>query len=238
MNPPRRHIATWMLAAFGLLMVSVCLAGNQTVSGALASSIIDQARRYVHDPTTHGSTQQSIWSDTEMLQWVNDGTLDIVARTHCLENTEAETLVADQTDYPLTDPFIVIKYVIFDNSAVDRVYALIKGSPEEIGRTGSSEGGTPTHWAQWENNLIIYPPPDSTAAGKTVTAYVVDRPVDVASGAAILVPAQYDKALVYYVAAQAHAKDGLTQRAAGFMQLYLAELERYKIDFSGQAKSE
>lgn len=229
-----------ILAAFFIVVVvsiytwnGVAQGGNQTTSSTLASSIIDQARKYLGDPTTHGGTQKSIWSDAEMLQWVNDGTLDIVSRTHCLEDTETETLVEGQPAYPLADPFIVIKYVIYnDDSALD------KGSLADFNRVGSASiAGAPSHWCQWENNVVVYPAPDSTAAGNDIVAYVVDRTVDVLSSANVLVPSQYDKALVYYVTAQGWAKDCRMDLMAAFETLYLQELDRYRTDFSAQPSS-
>lgn len=341
-----RYIPAYILIILSLLFAVQAWGGNQTTSSTLASSIIDQARKYLNDSTSYGGTQASIWSDSEMLQWVNDGTLDIVSRTHCLEDTETEVLVENQAIYALGDPFIIVKYVIYNND-----FALDKGSIGEFNRVGSaSVDGAPTHWCMWENNLIVYPAPDSTTvtagsekvldsdftystdwtwgtgwahdatndeadatasdadleqdvsaiAGESyfltwtlknfssgsvqpivggtsgtaktangtyseyilaisngnlkfdataftgsiddasvkkvanITAYVVDRPTDVAGGAAVLVPAQYDKALVYYVVGQAWAKDDRLDQAAAFANLYLQELERYRTDLTAQ----
>lgn len=337
-----------------LLFAAQCFAGSQTTSSTLASAIVDQARKYLNDPSAYGGTQYSIWSDAEMLQWVNDGSLDIVARTHCLEDVETERLIEDQISYPLSDPFIVIKHVIYNND-----YTLKKGTIDEIGRTGSEDRGKgtgetlkPTDWAQWENNVLIYPVPDSTTVaegtekvtdgdftestdwtwgagwahdgdddeadatassadleqdissvpGETyllawtlkndaggsvlpilggtngtskdangtyseyilatdstnlkfdataftgsvddvsvkrvanIAVYVIDRPTAVAADENVLLPAQYDKALVYFVVAQAFAKEGRLNTAAAFLTLYQQELDRFRMDLNIQPK--
>lgn len=210
-----------------VLMVIVAHAGSQTTSSTLASAIITQARSYLNESTA------SFWSDAEMLIWVNNGSLDIVARTHCLEDVEAETLVDGQILYPLADPFIIIKHVIYDDGK-----ALKRGNIQDIGHVEGEDPdaplGEPAYWAQWENNVIVYPAPNSTAAGNSIDVYVVDRPAAVASSATVLVPAQYDKVLVYYVVGQAWAKDGKMGTAGSFAKLYLEELDRFRADFNVQ----
>jgi len=208
--------------------IGIAFAGNQTTSSTDASVIVDQARRYLHDPTTYGGTQQSIWSDTEMLQWCNDGTLDVVSRSHCLEDVEAETLVESQTHYPLADPFIVVKYVLYDD-----VKFLTEGSMagffESLGYASSQDPdaeGEPVYWTMWENDIIVYPSPDATAAGNDVDIYVIDRPATVAYNGDVLVPAQYDKALVYYIVAQGWAKDTRMDLYKIYMAIYQQELDR------------
>jgi hypothetical protein len=330
-----------------LCCVTAAWAGSQTTSSTLASTIITRARYYLNEPTA------SFWSDAELLVYLNDGTLDIAARTHCLEDVETEILVEAQQIYPLGDPFIVVKHVVYNDEK-----ALLKGNIQEIGQVlGSGEGdelGEPAYWAQWENNVIVYPGPDSTCVAEgtdkvtdgifaadtewtwgagwahdatndeadatasdadleqdvsaspnetykvvwtvsnysagSVTAqvggvdgtavsangtnteyikttgignlkfqatgftgtvdtvsvkrvadidvYVVDRPVTVASNENVLVPAQYDRALVYYIVGQALKKDSRVGLSTGYMAEYLAELDRYRQDLNVQPKPE
>jgi len=337
------------------LTIGIAFAGNQTTSSTLASAMVDQARKYLNDPTTYGGTQYGIWSDAEMLQWVNDGTMDIVARSHCLEDVEFETLVESQTNYALSDPFIVVKYVVYNNAKALREGSLA-GYEESLGHAVSQDvdaEGQPVYWTTWENNVIVYPAPNATVvtpgtekvtdgdftestdwtwgagwahdatadeadatassadleqgvsavAGETylltykvknfaggsvlpivggtsgtsrtandtyseyivaadttnlkfdataftgsiddvsvkqaanIAVYVVDKPTVVASGAAVLVPAQYDKALVYYIVAQAWAKDNRMDLAGSFLTLYQQELDRFRGDFNAKEVS-
>ena len=67
-------------------------AESQTTSGTLASTIIDQAREYLGDPTTYGGTQKGPWGDAEMLQYLNDGTMAI-CNLGVFEDIENEILV-------------------------------------------------------------------------------------------------------------------------------------------------
>lgn len=205
-----------------LSFIQLSFAGSQQTSSTLASAIIVNARYYLNESSA------SFWSDAELLVYLNDGTLDIVARTHCLEAIETETLVADTLAYALADSFIVIKAVIYDGSR-----ALTKGSIDGIGDLDPSLG-EPSRWTQWESNVIVYPAPDASAAGNDIDVYTVKRPASVASGAAVLIPAYYDKALTLYIVAQALKRDKRYAESNAVLSEYLAELNRYRVDFSEQ----
>lgn len=227
MQQQRQRIFIWFFVVLLCLLPAWLYSGSQTVSSTLASTIITQVRYYLNESSA------TFWADAELLVFLNDGTLNIVARTHCLEDTEDVTLVTDTTSYALSDPFIIIKHAIY-NSAT----ALKKGSIDDMGRVVGSTSrdalGYPEYWAQWESNIIVYPKPDSDASGNVVTVYVVDRPTAVVAGANVLVPAQYDKALVYYIVGQALKKDGRLALAAAYIAEYMAECDRYRTDFSTQ----
>jgi len=80
-----------ILACF--LIVSTAFGGSQQTSSTAASTIIVNARYYLNESSA------SFWSDTELLVWVNQGTMDIVGRTRCLENSEAVSLLANTVEY-------------------------------------------------------------------------------------------------------------------------------------------
>jgi len=218
-----KKIRLFIAAFLGAFFIAVpCYAGNQTASATLASAVIVNARSYLNEATA------SFWSDAQLLVWLNDGTMDIFGRTHCVEDIESETLIASTTTYALSDPFIVIKAVIYNS-----VKSLRKGSIEHIGDVNVTLG-EPSYWTQWENTVIVYPAPDSDAAGNTIDVYTVERPIEVAAGAAVLVPDQYDKALTLYIVEQALLRDEQYGKAAKVRSDYLAELDRYRTDFSAQ----
>lgn len=356
-----------ILAAF--LFYSIGFSGNQTVSGTTGTVTITKARYMLNESTA------SFWTDAEFLQWLNDGTLDIVSRTHCLESVESKSLGAEQTTYPITGTFLTVKNVVYKsyNEAVTngtmeansswsdsgtptanersstQVYAgsyswlftvnaadegtknstfttttgttyyyrlfvypddstsvnvyiyngagtgasvdadhtgliqdawnVVSGYWTEAGAggssaylavrspTGTSSGswyidnasiystgstkslkkgsiehmgdvtsalGEPAYWTTWGNNVIVYPPPDSTASGKTIDVYYVTRPTAIVAGSNVQTPAQLDRALVLYMVAQGLYKDEKFSKAARIMAEYYAELDRFRLDFSTQ----
>lgn len=200
------------------------MASNQ-VSGVLASAIIVRARYYLNEATA------SFWTDAELLTYLNDGTLDVVSRTNCLEAVETEQLVENQITYALSDPYIAIRTVIYDKGTGNEK-GLLRGSLQQIGHKDKASG-EPVYWTQDQDNVIVYPKPNAanSGTGKNIDVYTVKRPAAVAAGAAVLVPACYDRALILYIVAQAWYKDGQFGKSSRFMAEYLAELDRFRLDF-------
>lgn len=206
-----------------LLIPGIVFAGSQQTSTTLASTIITNTRMYLND-----TTAPYFHSDAEMLVYLNNGTVDIVARTHCLEAIETETLVTNQMAYALTDTFIVIKAVVYND-----IKALRKGSIESFGDI-AGEAGEPVYWTQWGSSVLVYPIPDATANGNDIDVYTITKPDAVIAAAAITIPAYYDKALTLYIAAQALKKDAKYAQSNAVLAEYQAELDRYRVDFSYQ----
>lgn len=213
---------TYFCFLLTFIIISTVFAGSQQTSGSLASAIIVDARYYLNE------SSESFWSDAELLVYLNQGTVDIVARTHCLEAIETETLVENQMGYTLGDNFIVVKQVIYDDAK-----ALRKGNIESFGDI-SGTSGEPAYWTQWGTKVLVYPIPDATAAGNSIDVYTVSLPAAVVSGAAVKVPAYYDRALTLYIVVQALKKDRRYGESNAVLTEYLAEIDRYRADFSYQ----
>lgn len=207
-----------------LVFAGIASAASQQTSSTDASVIVTRARSYLNEPTV------IMWSDAELLVWINDGTMDIVSRTHCLEAIEVESLVENQLSYPLTDAFICVKTVVYAQAAGNEK-GLIRGNIQSLGHI--DEVGEPIYWDQEQDNIIIYPKPDAdhSGIGHDIDVYTVSRPIAVISSDDVLVPACYDRALTLYVVAQAWYKDGKFAKAGRFMAEYLSELDRYRSDF-------
>ena len=209
-----------------LSFIQISFAGSNQTSNTLASTIIVNARYYLNE------SSDGFWLDAELLVYLNNGTMDIVARTHCLEAIETESLVENQLAYSLSERFIVIKAVIYDD-----IKALRKGSIEHFGDV-AGEASEPVYWAQWESKVLVYPIPDATAATNSIDVYTITAPAAVASNAAVLVPAYYDKALTLYIVVQALKKDRRYAESNAVLAEYQAELNRYRADFSYQPVKE
>lgn len=211
-------IVAVLWAAF--LFPAFVLAGSQTTSSLTAATFITQARYYLNEDA------ESFWTDAELLQWLNDGTMDIVARSQCLETTESVTMAAGTNSYALASSFLRVRGAIYNSSK-----GLRMGSLEHMGDV--KDIGEPSYFFNWGNNLVVYPAPDATAAAKTLVAYIVSRPARLAATtSSVLVPAQYDKALVLYMVAQGLKKDEKFARAAQVMAQYQAELDRFRQDLT------
>lgn len=365
----------WLLTAVLVtaFLFGVAFAGNQTTSSTTGTALIAQARYYLNEATA------AFWTEAELLRWLNDGMVDIVSRTHCLESIESKTLALQATTYPLTSTFLAVKNVVYksynekvtngtmeaDSSWTDQVtpttnersttqvfagtYAwkftvnaadegtknstfttvtgttyyyilwvypddstsvnvyiyngagtgasvdadhtgltqdawnVVSGSWTEAGAggasaylavrspTGTAAGtwyidnasiystgyskplrkgsiehmaevdsalGEPSYWTAWGNNVIVYPPPNSSASGKVIDVYLLTRPTAILAASTVTTPAQFDRALIWYMVAQALYKDEKYAKASKFMADYYAELDRFRLDFSAQAPAE
>lgn len=196
-----------------MLFCSPCWADSQTPSGTLASAIIDRVEELFND------TGNTFLDATEALAWLNQGTMDIAVKTYCLEGIEIETLVSGTSSYALGDPFIKARAVVYEippglkRLSLEDFIALTR-------RTGA-----PKSWTLWENNVLVHPVPAAAQAGKAIDIYTIKRPGTVASNEAVLVPAQYDNALISYIYFKALLKDKQFTKAAQIKAEYDTALQ-------------
>lgn len=217
------------LKIFLILFVftGLAFAGSQQTSSTLASAIIINARYYLNEPTA------VFWGDAELLIWLNQGTMDIVARNKAMETSESVTLADSTIEYSLSNAYLGITDVVFINaSSVSK--GLIKSNPSSVGH--ESAVGEPVYWYEKGNKLGIFPVLSSGATSTSVTVYTITRPTAVTSGQSILLPAHYEHALTLYIAARAWYKDGQFAKGGRMMAEYYEELDRFRIDFNEQIK--
>jgi len=217
---------------FVLALLVVCLvvfqahAGSQQTSSTLASTIITNARYILNEPSA------KLWADAELLVWVNQGTVDIVGRTHCLVTIESVSLVANTYEYTLTGNYIGILDVVYKDASTPVVRkGLIRSRPGELGNVTSV--GEPVYWYESSDKLGVFPVLSSVTS-EAVDVHFVAYPAAVGAAEAVKVPAAYDIALIKYVAAMAFLKDGQFAKSGRLMAEYMEELERYRFDYNMQ----
>jgi len=201
-------------------------AASQQTSSTTAQSIVDDARAYLNESSA------AFWDDTDLLQWLNDGQIDIVANTHCLQSTESVDLIASTIEYSITSTYTTVKAVQYVDSD-SKVWALKRGSPDHVGSDAISrlKLTKPTYWYEWAGKIGVYPALTSVTT-ETVTLYIVTRPTAITLTDSVTVPALYDKALTLYVVAQALYRDKQTARAGQYEAKYMAELARARSDLN------
>jgi len=225
---------TWLL----VLWATVCFGASQTTSSTTAATIIDRVEARLND------SDNRMWSAGDLLTWLNEGMLDIAMRTHCMEATETETLVADTIEYALSSfdnavsNYITIKAVHYIDSD-SKAWALTKGSPQSVGQAGEdTDTATPAYWYEWNGSVGVYPPLsaiDGTTA-ETIKAYYIELPPAIASSANITIPHIYEPALIYYMLAQAYLRDNQLHRFLQTIALYDAQTRVFRMDFTENPK--
>lgn len=214
-----------------ILWSSFCYAASQQTSSTTAATIIDRVEARLND------SDNRMWSAGNLLTWLNEGMVDIVTRTFCLESTDTETLVANQIEYPVSSfdnapwYYVTIRAVHYiDSDSME--YALQKGSPASVGQNTSAT--IPRYWYEWSGSVGIYPALTSIngTTAETIKVYYVVRPTAIASTANITTPAIYDSALVHYIVAQAYMRDNQLNRYLQTMVLYEQEMARIRRDLN------
>ena len=193
--------------------------GSQYVSSTTADEIITQARYLVNEPTA------SFWNGTEMLQWVNDGILDIVSKTWCLGQTEAITLVADTLEYTLASDYITIITAHLTLAGVTK--ALLKGHPAMVGHVQNPS--EIVYWYEWDGKIGLYPTM-SDVTGYTCSCYQVAVPSVLTITDNSPLPAWFDDPLTTYVVAMALFKDNEMGTYQTAMAKYEQEIGKYVND--------
>lgn len=214
-----------LLWAFLLsILATPAFGGSQEYSNRLASEIIDDTEALLSE------TSGDMWAPADLLQYLNDGMMDIVSRTHCMQAVENISGVTSQTAYTMTNDFIKIVAACYAVSGATK--GLTKGNMWSVGNVEDS--GQPVYWYEWGGSIYVYPTPDDALG--TIVVYYVENPGIILSGTTVPTPHVYDKALTLYIVAQAYLEDGKPQMFNYIMKLYYEELDRYRTDFTQPPK--
>lgn len=172
-----------------------------------------------------GQTVRNITDKSEGIVTDNDAnTVTVAALTG---GTDNEWKLADT--YSIGYSSIGIKTAVYNQGGGEQK-GLIKGNLQSIGH--GSQSGEPAYWDQSENNVIVYPRPNATAAGKDIDIYTVKMPAVILSTDTVLVPAVYDDALLHYIVGTALAKDKKYDSAGWYLAQCHGAIERYRADFA------
>jgi hypothetical protein len=195
--------------------------GSQFTSTTAASSFLTYARYLVNEPTA------SFWNDIEMLQWLNEGILDIVTRTWCLGQTEAVTLANDTLEYTLSNDYITIVTMHISVTATGATKALLKGHPAMVGHV--IDPSEIVYWYEWDGKVGLYPTM-SDVSGRTCSCYQVATPSVLTLTDNSPLPAWFDDSLTNFIVAKALFKDNEIGTAQSAMAAYEKVVEKYSQD--------
>jgi hypothetical protein len=214
-----------LILALILLLPLSAFASSQQNSTTSAEDFISDVRSYLNDTT------ETFWSNDELLEWINDGLVDIAANSRAMQSFEDLATVQDQIEYTVTSDYIGIDGVLWTNSTSYK--ALERKDPfnpnDGIGRV--QDVGEPVFFAEYGGKVLAWPVSDADDAGNTLRVFYTQRPDDVTTADNLPTPAIYDKALKLYVVAQAMRKDLKHATAAALMTEYAAELDRFRADY-------
>lgn len=214
------------------LLSTPVYAGSITTSGVTAQTIIDRVRNDLNETTA------SFWTNTDLLQWINEAVNTINSRTRCLESGVSNVIVVENTrSYSITSSFLDIEKVEYDiglsgnTTQKSQIYDLERVPFFNLRYGVEKERGDPKTYSVWNNTLYVFPIPGSTQAGNTIYLYAVTAPSGVTvTTSQIETPKYFDDAILLYVKSKALSKDKQDGKADAYMKLFDAYCDRYRVD--------
>ena len=189
----------WKLRFF--VLIAVCALSSPKLHALTAQQIDNEVRLYLKDNATNTTRQQ--FTDTTILNFINDGQREANAIGWLLQSSYTFTLVGGTTYYNLPSDFMAPQRVLFNNVKLDAT-SLNQLDASAAGWVSSN--GQPINYYIYSANpsqMGFYPVPTTTSTG-TVILFYIQQPVELTSltqtpfnGWPILTP--YHSALIYYV---------------------------------------
>lgn len=224
-----------ILCALIFLLPFSVYAGSTVTSGVTAQDIIDRVRYDLNETTA------SLWSDTELIYWIDEAIWEIVSRTQCLESGASTFVIyADDRDYSIVDTsgtsYMGIIKIEYDfgigtgnTKSQAQIYDLDRVPFKKL-RYGheKSHKGPPQTFAVNNNTLYIYPIPRSNESGTSLYVYrsLMPQGVNTASDD-IETPAYFDPVIWHYVRAKALYKYEKEARGNYYMNLFDMMIKNY-----------
>jgi hypothetical protein len=213
------------------ISVSPLYAGSTATSGITAQDIIDRVRRDLNETTA------GFWTDTELIQWIDEAVREVVYRTRCLESGVSNIIVIEDTrSYSITSSFLDIEKVEYDMGLSDstvhktQIYDLDRVPFSNLRYGHEKERGDPKVFSVWADTLYIWPIPRSDQSGNTLYLYQVPLPSGVTnSSSQIETPSYFDIAILHYVKGRALLKDGQDE-GKDYLKLFYDMLNQYIVN--------
>lgn len=167
---------------------------------------------------TQTTSDTAFWTQAQIIDEVYFAA-QILAREALLieaKDTSISTVAGTQS-YAFPTNFISIRRVEYDGKKLTKV--TFREDDTITGQnTSSAVQGTPTYYYLWDDTIYLRPLPDDA---KTLTVYGFKEHTQLTSVSDTLeVPTLFHPALIDYVVSEYYAKDGETNRASYYRQLW------------------
>lgn len=178
-------------------------------------------------------------TDTDILRWINNGQLEIVAANNILREKATTALIKGQTVYD----FPMEKVLSVDAIHVDGVPVQHMQFPEAEKYINTqdpkrTQEGQPLYWYDYGNQITFWPKPAQDLENGIVVFYVKEPDQVTSVNDLISIPDKYYNSLVKYVLAQAYEMDEDWQAARTKSEQFredLAEFAEQDVSLSSQS---
>jgi len=193
-----------ILFIFIFLFASNVLADPQYTSGVTAQTLIDRIQYDINAVT------DTFYTDADMLNWVNQGIVDIASRSKCLQGSYEKNLITDTYEYDLSGAtnYMEINDVVYVDANA-RWVGLREATSMNLTQGMEDQ---PTFWYEdfLGSQILIFPTVSGVTGAPKVIIFYVARPTEITLTDEIPLPAKYNQALIYYVIAKALERDKIT----------------------------
>lgn len=152
------------------------------------TQILDAARNNLN------ATADTLWSDSELVNDLYLIQLQLARRTLCIENTSTDTSVASTASYTKPTRAIEIWRITFDGNKIQKLNQ--REVDELTFNVSTAPTGTPRYYSEYNEQITLYPTPDSGAASKTIKYFTYDEPSVTTSSSTLEVPTAFHDVLV------------------------------------------
>lgn len=159
-------------------------------------------------------------TDADIVRWANDGQVDIVRKTECLQKKTEFNVTANDESYDLPADSIRLRRVELDGKALSRVeLEELDNVVPDRNVTGTSSG-SPVVYYVWGQTLWLYPKPE-TAGTSNLDLFYLKRPAALAVDADIPeIPVHMHEDIVRYCLARAKELDEEMEQARNIFMDY------------------
>lgn len=176
--------------------------------------IQERARERYH------ATGDKFFSDKMLRALIFSAQDELAKEGWVIEKTLTTTSTASTRTYAWPENTLAIKEVRYDNNALQK--RTLKDDPKT---STSDPTGTPREYAVWDEEIILYPTPDTT--GDTVQIRTYAYPQDISTNTTPLeVPQEYRDDLINFVLAEMALKDQNTVMADRYAMKWNDSVEK------------
>lgn len=193
--------------------------------GYTESEAVNQVRHLINETTA------DFWSDTELTDWVRQGTTEVSTKLLSAEASEDLTLVTNQFEYTVSDhawigDLLKTKGAYYTDSS-SNIWALTRIDLDQLGHTMHFQRAQrPHYYSETDRKMYIWPRPSATENTNNVTFIHAKETNDITD-----LRDEHQTMVFLFAAARAKMKDRQFQEAA----LYMAEFVN-SINFERQDK--
>lgn len=165
----------------------------------------------------------------DIINYANDGQIDIVRHTEILQELVETDAVAGQGKYILPEGFLKMKRVTYKgNRLLPIALEDLDNISEGVGSTKAT--GSPNHYYIWGNEIVLTPAPETGGDG-AIDLYYIKAPNPLANDADTPdIPVAFHEDLVRYCLARAKELDEESEDSQRIMGDYVQRVNFSKDD--------